>query len=119
MIENKARKTPKEFFASFSEISENAFQYVVDYTTKFKKSIDLCYRRNLNLELLEIAIKTLAEKGTLPESYLPHTLKGYKKKANETVMECHIQPNWLLVWSQNDNELTLLLVDTGTHSDLF
>ena len=40
-------------------------------------------------------------------------------KANEMVMECHIQPDWLLVWLQNDNELTLLLTDTGTHSDLF
>ena len=119
MIENKTkRKTPKEFFASFSEESESAL-YLVDYTTKFKKSVDLCYRRNLNLELLETIIKILSEKGSLPEFYLPHPLKGYKKKANEVVMECHIQSDWLLVWLQNDNELTLLLTDTGTHSDLF
>jgi len=119
MFENKARrKTPKEFFASFLEESENAL-YFVDYTTKFKKSIDLCYRRGLDLELLETVVKILAKKGTLPETYLPHPLKGYKKKANEIVMECHIQPNWLLVWLQNNNELTLLLADTGTHSDLF
>ena len=119
MSENKARrKTPKEFFASFSEETENAL-YLVDYTTKFKKSIDLCYRRGLDLELIETAVKILAEKGILPESYLSHPLKGYKKKANEVVLECHIQPDWLLVWLQNDNELTLLLTDTGTHSDLF
>ena len=119
MAENKAkRKTPKEFFTSFAEESENAL-YLVDYTTKFKKSVELCYRRNLNLELLETVIKTLSQKGVLPEFYLPHPLKGYKKKANETVMECHIQPDWLLVWLQNNNELTLLLIDTGTHSDLF
>lgn len=49
----------------------------------------------------------------------PHPLKGYKKKENEVVMECHIQPDWLLVWKQNEAELTLLLIDTGTHSDLF
>ena len=71
------------------------------------------------MELLEPVIKILAEKGVLPESYLSHPLKGYKKKANETVMECHIQPDWLLVWLQTNNELTLLLADTGTHSDLF
>ena len=119
MTENKVkRKTPKEFFASFSEENENA-SYLVDYTTKFKKSVDLCYRRGLDLELLEVAIKTLSRKGILPEFYLSHPLKGYKKKANEMVMECHIQPDWLLVWLQNDNELTLLLTDTGTHSDLF
>jgi mRNA interferase YafQ len=34
-------------------------------------------------------------------------------------MECHIQPDWLLVWKQDDTELTLLLTDTGAHSDLF
>jgi mRNA interferase YafQ len=112
------RKTPKEFFASFSEESEDAL-YLVDYTTKFKRSVDLCYRRNLDLELLKTVIKTLSKLGSVPEFYLPHSLKGYKKKANETVMECHIQPDWLLVWLQNDNELTLLLTDTGTHSDLF
>ena len=68
---------------------------------------------------METVIKTLAEKGTLSEIYLPHPLKGYKEKANEIVMECHIQPDWLLVWLQNNNEFTLLLADTGTHSDLF
>ena len=119
MSEKKVvRKTPKEFFASFFEEGENAL-YLVDYTTKFKKSISLCYKRGLDLELLETAIKILSQKGFLPESYLPHPLKGYKKKASETVMECHIQPDWLLIWLQNNNELTLLLADTGAHSDLF
>ena len=119
MSKNKSgRKTPKEFFDSFSEESENAL-YLVDYTTKFKKSIGLCYRRGSDLELLEKVVKILSVKGILPESYLPHPLKGYKKKTNETVMECHIQPDWLLAWLQNNNELTLLLTDTGTHSDLF
>ena len=93
MSENKTgRKTPKEFFASFSEESENAL-YLVDYTTKFKKSIGLCYRRGCDLELIETVVKILSTKGVLPESYFPHPLKGYKKKANETVMECHIQPD--------------------------
>ena len=119
MSENRTGyKTPKEFFASFSKENEDAL-YIVDYTTKFKKSISLCYRRGLDLELIEAAIKILSRKGVLPESYFPHPLKGYKKKANEAVMECHIQADWLLVWLQNNNELTLLLADTGTHSDLF
>ena len=42
---------------------------------------------------------------------------GKRKKG--VVMECHIQPDWLLIWVQNENELTLTLTDTGTHSDLF
>ncbi|GHS93943.1 RelE/StbE family addiction module toxin [Bacteroidia bacterium] len=112
------RKTPKDFFNSFSEESENEL-YLVDYTNKFKKSVNLCYKRDLDLSLLETVIKILSKKGILPSIYSPHPLKGYKKKANEMVMECHIQSDWLLVWLQNDNELTLLLTDTGTHSDLF
>ncbi|MDE5554647.1 MAG: type II toxin-antitoxin system YafQ family toxin [Muribaculaceae bacterium] len=37
----------------------------------------------------------------------------------EYAWECHIEPDWLLVWEQNDMELILLLIDTGSHSDLF
>ncbi|MBO4281983.1 MAG: type II toxin-antitoxin system mRNA interferase toxin, RelE/StbE family, partial [Bacteroidales bacterium] len=38
---------------------------------------------------------------------------------NNRTWECHIEPNWLLVWEQNDMRLTLLMLDTGTHADLF
>ena len=70
MSENKTgRKTPKEFFASFSEESESAL-YIVDYTAKFQKSVNLCYRRGLDLKLLETAIKILSRKGVLPESII-------------------------------------------------
>jgi mRNA interferase YafQ len=44
-------------------------------------------------------------------------LEGYSK--NRNIFECHIKPDWLLIWEQNDTELILLIVDTGTHSDLF
>jgi mRNA interferase YafQ len=79
----------------------------------------LCYKRNLDLDLLENVIVKLAKDEELPENNCLHPLKGYKKKQNEEVMECHIQPDGLLVWTQNDTELTLLLTNTGTHSDLF
>jgi len=110
--------TPKEFFNLFSEFGKEAL-YFVDYTNEFKQNIKLSYKRNLNLSLISNVIKILAKGGTLPPEYKAHPLRGYKKKANEEVMECHIQPDWLLVWLQNDNELTLLLTNTGTHSDLF
>lgn len=58
----------------------------------------------------------LVETGTLPANYRPHKLQG--KKGNVT-WECHIQPDWLLVWEQHDEELIMLMLDTGTHSDLF
>ena len=60
-------------------------------------------------------VSILMENGSLPLQYQPHKLSGkYKGK-----WECHIESDWLLVWDQNDTELTLLFIDTGTHSDLF
>ena len=53
---------------------------------------------------------------TLPANFQPHKLKG--KKGNN-IWECHIQPDWLLIYEISDNELTLYLTRTGTHSDLF
>ena len=53
--------------------------------------------------------------GSLPSSYHPHKLKGNR----EGQWECHIEPDWLMVWEQNDDIFTLLFLETGTHSDLF
>ncbi len=66
------------------------------------------------MALLEKVIALLAETGTLPRQYYPHKLHGDL----EGCWECHIRPNWLLIWKQNDTELTLLFTNTGTHSDL-
>ena len=93
--------------------------YFIEITNQFKKSFVLCVERGLNKQLLIDAVKILAREGVLPPEYKAHPLKGYKKKKNEVVMECHIMPDWLLIWIQNDNELTLLLIDTGGHADLF
>ena len=112
-----SRKTPSDFFKSLESYDD--FVYNVFKTNIFKKNVGLCYKRNLDLGLLEKVIVTLAKGEKLPANNFPHPLKGYKKKENEIVMECHIQPNWLLIWIQNDNKLTLLLTDTGSHADLF
>ena len=111
------RKTPTDFFKALESYDD--FVYNVYKTNVFKKDVDLCYKRNLDLHLLEKVIVTLAKGEMLPAYNFPHPLKGYKRKGNDVVMECHIQPDWLLIWKQNDTELILLLVDTGTHSDLF
>lgn len=65
----------------------------------------------------EIALSygTLKHNGSLPSSFRPHQLHGDRKGQ----WECHIQSNWLLVWEQNDTELILLMLNTGTHSELF
>jgi len=60
-------------------------------------------------------LSILATEGHLPEKYHPHILHGQY----EGYWECHITPDWLLVWAQNDRELVLLMTNTGTHSDLF
>jgi mRNA interferase YafQ len=115
--EKQKRKTPDDFFKSLESYDD--FVYNVYKTNTFKKNIKLCYKRNLDLNLLENVIVKLAKDEALSENNFLHPLKGYKKIQNEEVMECHIHPDWLLVWTQNDTELTLLLTNTGTHSDLF
>lgn len=90
-------------------------KYTIHYSGRFKKSYKLCKRRGLNISNLETVLRLLAETGTLPARYRPHLLTGNYAG----IWECHIEPDWLLLWKQNNTELTLLLLDTGTHSDIF
>ncbi len=89
--------------------------YNIRFTSEFKQQMRLCQRRGYNMELLREAIRILTTEGKLPSKYLPHPLHGDRKGQ----WECHIQSNWLLVWEQNDRELILIMINTGTHSDLF
>ena len=91
------------------------FKYAVDVTNSFKKDFVNCYERGLDTNLLVQAVEILATDGILPQEYKPHPLRGNY----QGFMECHIQPDWLLVWKQEDNNLTLLLTNTGTHSYIF
>lgn len=90
-------------------------KYSVSYTKQFEKQLKLCHKRGLDIELLTKAISILEENGSLPQSYKPHKLKG----VYSGLWECHLKPDWLLVWEQKDNELILVFIATGTHSDLF
>ncbi|MDE6459143.1 MAG: type II toxin-antitoxin system YafQ family toxin [Muribaculum sp.] len=89
--------------------------YTIFTSKKFEKSYKRCIRRGLDMSKLGKAISILHENGSLPPIYHAHKLSGIF----DGCWECHIQPDWLLVWKQNDTELTLLLLDTGSHSDLF
>jgi len=89
--------------------------FQINYTTKFKKDFKVISKRNYDLKLLKQIIALLTETGTVPEKYLPHKLKG---KYNDN-MECHIQPDWLLIWIVDEENNEIWLVRTGTHSDLF
>ena len=89
--------------------------YSIDYTKRFKKDLKRCQKRGLDLQLILDAIALLRTTGTLPAKYRPHKLLGDR----DGQWKCHIQPDWLMTWNQNDMELTLLFLQTGTHSDLF
>ena len=89
--------------------------YSIEFTMRFKKELKKCMKRGYDLTALSKVIDILQEKGKLPANFKPHILKG---KYNG-LWECHIKSDWLLVWEQNDETLSLLMMDTGTHSDLF
>ncbi len=72
-------------------------------------------KRGLDMNLINEAMRLLAANGSLPAQYRPHKLSG----KFQGIWECHIEPDWLMTWEQNDMELTLLFLQTGTHSDLF
>ncbi|MGM9762456.1 MAG: type II toxin-antitoxin system YafQ family toxin [Candidatus Cryptobacteroides sp.] len=89
--------------------------YSIDFTNRFKKDLKRCQKRGLDINLVREVISILSEKGVLPAKYKPHKLTG----SHIEEWECHIKPDWLLVWEQNDMELRLLFMYTGTHADLF
>lgn len=89
--------------------------YSIFYTGQFKKSLKLAVKRGLDITLLTDVIDELQENGIIDNKYDPHPLKGNYKGC----MECHIQSDWLLIWKQDDKKLELIMIDTGTHSDLF
>ena len=90
-------------------------KYTVIISNQFKKDFRRCVKRGLKMKLITDAMDLLASNGSLPALYHPHKLIN---QTTET-WECHIQPDWLMTWEQNDNELTLLFLQTGTHSDIF
>ena len=67
------------------------------------------------MSLITTAMDLLEANGTLPAEYLPHKLVGDRKGQ----WECHIQPDWLMIWEQNDKQLTLLFLESGSHSDIY
>lgn len=85
------------------------------WTTQFKKDYKLAMKRHFNIELLDDIIRKLASGEQLPENNKDHALTGNWVRYRE----CHIQPNWLLVYRIENDLLLLTLARTGTHSDLF
>jgi mRNA interferase YafQ len=89
--------------------------YKITTTNRFEKEVRICIKRGYDISLLKNVMELLAESGTLPPKFKPHKLSGNYNNC----WECHIKSDWLLIWQQNDTELILLFMNTGTHSDLF
>ena len=107
------RMTVAAFRDAVARMDDSLYRIII--TSEFKKSLARSYRRNLDLGELAHVVHILATGRKLNPKYRPHALKGF----GMNIRECHIRPDWLLVWQQNDDELILILLDTGTHSDLF
>ena len=89
--------------------------YTVKPTSAFRKDYKLALRRGLDIKLLEDVITILAMGRKLPAENRDHELAGSWKGHRE----CHIRPDWFLIYRIEDNVLVLTLSRTGTHSDLF
>ena len=89
--------------------------YTVKPTTRFSKDLKRIEKRGYKIDLLTEVIKTLAAGETLAPRYKDHAVKG----VYEGCRECHVTPDWLLIYEIVSNDLMLYLTRTGTHSDLF
>lgn len=87
----------------------------VRYSAKFKKDYKAIIKRGYNPQLLEDVLTILCNEQPLPPKYKEHSLSGNY----EGHRECHITPDWLLIYKTDKKILTLTLTRTGTHSDLF
>lgn len=89
-------------------------RYELILTGKFKKGLKLARKRGLDIKLLEDVVDKLQYDIPLEAKYKDHALKGDL----DGFRECHIQPDWLLIYLKENDILTLTLVATGSHSDL-
>ena len=90
-------------------------KYIVKPTTQFRKDYKLAVKRGLKIDLLKDIIAALAMGEKLPEKNKDHALTGNWVGH----LECHILPDWLLIYRIEDEVLVLTLARTGSHSDLF
>jgi mRNA interferase YafQ len=85
------------------------------YTKHFEKDIALCKKRNYDMEAFKSIAKLLLEEKPLPKKHEDHKLSGNFNKHRE----CHIKPDWLLIYCYNKDHTQIIFERTGSHSDLF
>lgn len=89
----------------------------IKYYNQFKKDYKKAIKRGLDKKLLKNIVLKLQNRESLPAKNRDHQLINYCGK--DAVRECHIQPDWLLIYELQEDKLILGLLRTGTHSDLF
>ena len=90
-------------------------KYALCYSTLFKRQRKLLIKRGYDITLLDGIIAMLANGEKLPEKHRDHALTGSRKGQRD----CHVRPDWVLIYERNDGLLILLFCETGTHADLF
>ena len=90
-------------------------KYSVDFTTQFKKDIKLAKKQGKDTDKIFEVVEKLANDEVLDAKYKDHCLTGDYKDCRE----CHIEPDWLLIYEKYESELILMLIRTGSHSELF
>ncbi|MDN5307860.1 MAG: mRNA interferase YafQ [Eubacteriaceae bacterium] len=90
-------------------------KYEVKFTNQFKKDLKLAKRQGKNIERLYSVIEELADDKVLEEKYRDHDLSGNYKGCRE----CHIEPDWLLIYEVMEDVLVLMLYRVGSHARLF
>lgn len=96
---------------------ETKTKYAIRFSNNFKKDYKKIKKQGKNINKLKNIVTKLANGEELEEQYRNHTLSNSKHYKN--CGECHIEPDWLLVYQYIDNKLILLLIATGSHSELF
>jgi len=92
-------------------------KYTVQMTSKFKKNYKQIRKQHKDIEKLILVVEKLACGEELDEKYRNHSLKNDKYYKN--CKECHIEPDWLLIYQIKEDKLILLLFGTGSHSEMF
>jgi mRNA interferase YafQ len=92
-------------------------KYTVDYTSTFKKQYKKIKKQGKDLNKLSKIIERISNNEKLETKYNNHNL--INNKIYKNCKECHIEPDWLLIYKIESDNLILLLVTTGSHSDLF
>jgi mRNA interferase YafQ len=89
--------------------------YALSFGSKFKRDFKTIKKRDYPINQIVEVFTILEKEGNLPDKYFPHKLSGNYVNC----WECHIRPDWLLIWERDETLKEIRLIRTGTHSDLF